>query len=548
MKSLLFFIQLVLTVTFIYPQEYILNFKNDSTLDYNIKKFDDYKDLILSIEDSLVSLKKQGNIDAQVKSLIQIDSFNYEVIIKKNEKIKYVKITRKIDLSDDIIEILNMYTLENGLINFNEIDIIIKKISEKLSKNGYPFAKVGFKNHSFLENYTVESEIMINYGSRRYLNDIVVKGYEYFPKNILKNIFWLKNNKPLDIEKIIIQSNQIDDKKFARNTREPEILFKRDSTFLYLYLEKIKRNSFDGFITFDSDENSGKIDLQGYAKINLLNTFNKGEKINFNFKSQKNQDRELNSNIYFPFFLGSALNFEYGLNLIQKDSMFTSTEQLFNTDINFGKIRSGLGFQNNKSDSYGEIEFVENFQSKLFNVFSDYTILDKNDNLIPELFSFSARFGMGNKTQLGNKTSVNKYKLEIRKKFNLSGKFKLQTSITKEQINSTDIVSNELLRFGGTNSINGFDDNSIFTNKYDLLNSNLFYYLNNTIYIYTIFDLANYDNSILRIEQKIYSGGFGFSSITEKGVISINYSKGNNWGNSFNLKNAKINVTFLTFF
>jgi len=538
----------VLTVTFIYPQEYILNFKNDSTLDYNIKKFDDYKDLILSIEDSLVSLKKQGNIDAQVKSLIQIDSFNYEVIIKKNEKIKYVKITRKIDLSDDIIEILNMYTLENGLINFNEIDIIIKKISEKLSKNGYPFAKVGFKNHSFLENYTVESEIMINYGSRRYLNDVVVKGYEYFPKNILKNIFWLKNNKPLDIEKIIIQSNQIDDKKFARNTREPEILFKRDSTFLYLYLEKIKRNSFDGFITFDSDENSGKIDLQGYAKINLLNTFNKGEKINFNFKSQKNQDRELNSNIYFPFFLGSALNFEYGLNLIQKDSMFTSTEQLFNTDINFGKIRSGLGFQNNKSDSYGEIEFVENFQSKLFNVFSDYTILDKNDNLIPELFSFSARFGMGNKTQLGNKTSVNKYKLEIRKKFNLSGKFKLQTSITKEQINSTDIVSNELLRIGGTNSINGFDDNSIFTNKYDLLNSNLFYYLNNTIYIYTIFDLANYDNSILRIEQKIYSGGFGFSSITEKGVISINYSKGNNWGNSFNLKNAKINVTFLTFF
>ena len=548
MKSLLFFIQLLLTVSFIYPQEYLLNFKNDSKLDYNIKKFDSYKDLILSIEDSLISLKKQGNIDAQVKSLIQIDPFTYEVIIEKNDQIKYVKINRKTDLSDDIIEILNIHSLENGLINFNEIDIITKKISEKLSKNGYPFAKVGFKNHKFLENFTVESEIIISYGSRRYLNDIIVKGYEYFPKNILKNIFGLKNNKPLDIDKAIIQSNQIDDTKFAKNSREPEILFKKDSTFLYLYLEKIKRNSFDGFITFDSDENSGKIDLQGYAKINLLNTFNKGEKINFNFKSQKNQDRELNSNIYFPFFLGSPLNFEYGLNLIQKDSMFSSTEQQINIDMNFGKIRSGLGFQNNKSDSYGEIEFVENFQSKLFNIFSDYTILDKNDNLIPELFTFSARFGKGNKTQLGNKTSINKYKLEIGKKFNLSSKFKLETSITKEQINSTEIVNNELLRFGGTNSINGFDDNSIFTNKYYLINTNLYYYLNNNVYIYTIFDVANYDNSILRIEQKIYSGGFGFSSITENGIISINYSKGNNWGNSFNLKNAKLNVTFLTFF
>ena len=95
MKSLLFFIQLLLTVSFIYPQEYLLNFKNDSKLDYNIKKFDSYKDLILSIEDSLISLKKQGNIDAQVKSLIQIDSFNYEVIIEKNDQIKYVKITEK---------------------------------------------------------------------------------------------------------------------------------------------------------------------------------------------------------------------------------------------------------------------------------------------------------------------------------------------------------------------------------------------------------------------------------------------------------------------
>ena len=63
-----------------------------------------------------------------------------------------------------------------------------------------------------------------------------------------------------------------------------------------------------------------------------------------------------------------------------------------------------------------------------------------------------------------------------------------------------------------------------------------------------IFDLANYSNKILNINQHIYSGGFGLSSRTENGVISISYSKGNNWGNSFNLKNAKINVIFVTFF
>ena len=115
-------------------------------------------------------------------------------------------------------------------------------------------------------------------------------------------------------------------------------------------------------------------------------------------------------------------------------------------------------------------------------------------------------------------------------------------------MNSKNLVNNELLRFGGGNSIRGFDDNSIFSDSYTLLKTNLNYYLNDTIYIYTIFDIANYSDNILNIEKDIYSGGFGFSTLTENGLISVNYSKGNNWGNSFNLKNAKINVIFLTFF
>ena len=134
------------------------------------------------------------------------------------------------------------------------------------------------------------------------------------------------------------------------------------------------------------------------------------------------------------------------------------------------------------------------------------------------------------------------------KKFNFSSKLNLSSQIIKEEINSKNLVINELLRFGGAESIRGFDDNSIFTNSYTLLKTSINYYLNDTIYIYTIFDLANYKNNLFNINNDIYSGGFGFSNLTKNGSISVNYSKGNLWGNSFNLKNAKINVTFITFF
>ena len=313
-------------------------------------------------------------------------------------------------------------------------------------------------------------------------------------------------------------------------------------------MEKTRRNTFDGFISFDTDENSGKINVEGYAKINLINTFNGGEKINFDFRSLKNQDRSLNSDIYVPYIFGAPLNFNFGLNLIQKDSSFTSIETLIDIDMLFVNIKIGLGLHSNKSSSEEEIENIENFKSKLINVFSEYITLDESDQLIPELFKISLRYGSGFKEQLGDKTNFSKYSVELYKKFNVSSKFKLQSSILRRKINSKNLVTNELMRFGGFNSIRGYDENSIFADAFTLLNTSLNYYLNETIYIYTLFDLANYSNKILNINQDIYSGGFGLSSRTNNGVISISYSKGNNWGNSFNLKNAKINVIFVTFF
>ena len=548
MKSVLFFIHFILTLNILYSQEYKLNYIGSNTTENKIKSFETYKDLVLEIEDSLIYLKKTGNINAIVKSFLMIDSLNFNVEIEKNQKIKYLQIINEAKFDELVKNILNSYKSEEGLIKIDETDIIAREISKKLSKNGFPFAKVRFKNHDLTQSSVIKSNLNIDYGSRRYLDKIIVKGYEDFPSNFIKNIFKTNKKRFFDIDKATNQSKLIDNTNFARNIKEPEILFTNDSTSLYLYLEKVRRNSFDGFISFDSDENSGKINLQGYAKVSLNNTFNTGEKINFDFKSQKNQDRSLNSSVIFPYFLSSPFNLKYSLNLIQKDSSYTSNENSVDVELNLNKLKVGVGFQKNESYSDGQIEFIENFNSKLFNVSSEYFIPDSDDKLISEKFRLLVKYGTGKKIQLNNETNLNKYKLELIKKFNFSSRFKLLSSIVKEKINSKNLVNNELIRFGGSNSIRGFDDNSIFADEYTLLATNLKFFLNDTIYIYSIFDLANYTNSILNLDQDIYSGGIGFSTLTENGVISINYSKGNNWGNSFNLKNAKINVIFTTFF
>ena len=539
---------MLLAFNFVYSQQYILEFKNTTESEKKTKKYKSYKDLILAIEDTLVLIKKQGFYDAKVNSLIRKDSFNYEVILNKNQMVEYIEISNKSEFDENIVKILNKYTEDGKLIRFKQIESVTKEITEILSEGGYPFGKVGFINYELVNPSTIKLEMEIQYGSKRNIDKVIVKGYENFPKNFIKNIFKPGKSNSLDVDKALSLANKIDKTGFARNIKDPEILFTKDSSSLYLYIDKIRRNTFDGFLSFDTDENSGRINIEGYAKINLINTFNGGEKINFDFRSQKNQDRSLNSDVYIPYVFGSPLNLKYGLNLIQKDSSYTSNENLIDIDMIFGNIRSGLGLQTNKSTSEEAIENVENFKSKLINVFSEYIILDDSDQLIPELFKISLRYGSGLKEQSGEKTNFSKYSVELHRKFNLSSKFKLQSSITRRKINSKNLVNNELLRFGGYNSIRGYDENSIFTDGYTLLKTSLNYYLNDTIYIYTIFDLANYSNEILDLDEDIYSGGLGFSLRTENGIISISYSKGNRWGNSFNLKNAKINVIFITFF
>ena len=547
-KSAVFLIQMLLAFNFVYSQEYILEFKNTTESEKRTKKYYSYQDLILAIEDTLVLIKKQGFYNAKVNSLTRRDSFNYEVILSKNQMVEYIEISNKLAFDENIVKILKKYTENGKLIRFKQIESVTKEITEILSEDGYPFAKVGFINYELLNPTTIKLEMEIKYGSKRHIDKVIVKGYENFPKNFIRNIFKPGKSNSLDVDKALILANKIDKTSFARNIKDPEILFTKDSSALYLYIDKIRRNTFDGFLSFNTEENSGRINIEGYAKINLINTFNGGEKINFDFRSQKNQDRSLNSDVYIPYVFGSPLNLKYGLNLIQKDSSYTSNENLIDIDMIFGNIRSGLGLQTNKSTSEEAIENVENFKSKLINVFSEYIILDNSDQLIPELFKISLRYGSGLKEQLGDKTNFSKYSLELHRKFNLSSKFKLKSSITRKKINSKNLVNNELLRFGGYSSIRGYDENSIFADGYTLLRTSLNYYLNDTIYIYTIFDLANYSNEILDINEDIYSGGLGFSSRTDSGIVSISYSKGNSWGNSFNLKNAKINVIFMTFF
>ena len=544
----LILILLLFSTGIISSQEYTLTFNSDSITKNKSFKYESYEELILGIDDSLSSLNKIGYINAEVKSLKMKKSLSYEVVIEKNKKLKFIEITNVSRLENEIQYILENYFTDGSLIKFDEIETVFEEISELLSKRGYPFAKIRLDKNEVIGQTKIRSEILIKIGEKRFLDKVIVKGYKNFPKKFIKNIFRLYKPRSFDVSQIRPTAALIDNLLFVKNIKDPEILFTNDSTSLFLYLQEVKKNSFDGFIGFDSDENSGKINIQGYANISLINPFNKGEEINFNFRSENEEDRSLNTEIIIPYVFGSKFDFNYSLNIIKKDSSFTLNKNSFNLVTKLGGIKSGLGFQQTRSSSGYISENILDYSSFLINVSATYENFDFEDKLIKENFRFLFRLGFGEKTQSNLKSNKDLIKIEILKKFNFSSKIKFLTSVSHEKINSQNLVTNELLRFGGANSLRGFDENSIFADRYSLLNTSLNYYLNDTIYIYNTFGIANYTNSVTNFEDNLYSGGLGFTTKTENGVISVNYSKGDVLGKRFNFKNAKISINFITFF
>ena len=547
MKKIIIFITLVFFyVNNVNSQNFSLDFTKEGESRKKLE-YKSYKNLILSVDDSINSLKEKGYIDASVKRFVKIDSLNYRIELNKGLKLKYVEITNIENLEDGIQSIIKKNS-KNGLIKFEKLEELVDFSVKYFSNKGYPFANLKLDKVEKVDSLTLKSELLIDLGSKREITKVVVKGYENFPKKFIKNLLGLKSGSELKIDEIRNQMNLINRTNFARSVKDPEILFTDDSTEVFLYLKKVKKNTFDGFIGFTTNEENGKLEIQGYAKINLINTFNQGEEIKIDFLSEDSQDRFLNSQLRLPFIFNSPLSLNTGLKLIQKDSIYNSRDFFVDIDLLKKEFRGGLGYE--KTESVNEIPFqnVEAFKKNIINLFIGYELLDPDDLFEFYKFRFFLKAGIGEKNQMDEKNKVGKFKIEVTKKFEISEKFKINSRFLSEKLDSQNLVTNELLRFGGIESIRGFDQNSIFTNNYKLLNTSVNFYLNDTIYIYTLFDVANYQNTILSIDEFIYSGGLGFSSRTKNGLISVNYAKGTTWGNSFNLKNAKLSVSFVTFF
>ena len=506
----------------------------------------------LELSKKIDSIRNQGYFKLEIVEKIKIDSLNYKLKIDLNQKFENIYLYDQgsmINFKGKKIKFID--NKKYYQIKINQIEGFLTKSSEDIANKGYPFNKVQLIDIKSYDQVNLYATINIKLNQKRKTDKIKIKGYENFPKAFLKHYLKYSTKDDFNLEAIKKKGEEIQKLGFVRQVKDPEVLFKKDSTITYLYLEKIKNNSFDGFIGFATNEESRKLDINGYMDIRLNNTLNYGEQININYKSTNDSDRFLKTNIIAPYIFNTPIGLELNLELTKKDSTYTKDKQSVGISYlinNKHNVSFHISTINSTSSLETANDLVKDYKSNFKKIKYDFKKVNFNNNLIPIKLLTSLEFSSGKRKDNSGTNNQNIYLTRAFNNFNVTKNSIIYINVESFWLNSDNYYLNEMLLFGGINSIRGFEENSIPTNKMFLINSEFRFKLNNDIYINSILDSAYYENTIENNSNNIYGVGFGLNINTNSGVFRINYANGIRKGQDIDLKLSKIHVSFSNIF
>lgn len=521
---------------------------NEITID---TVFNDYSSLENEIDSLTNKLYQKGYIESKVSSIQKKNDSVYQINILINKKYSNLKIHLPENhpfKEKDLVFITSTFHTDSIEINFEDAAYTLNYLTRLLTSSGNAFSKLQLQNiRPSATEGVLEAELFLEMDTTRTIDEIHIKGYEKFPRSFLKYAIGLKKGQLFVKEKIIEKSELIENLGFARNIRSPEVLFTEDETEVYLYLEKNNTNTFDGILGFATNEDSGNIELNGYINLVLGNNLNFGEKLILNYKNDGEKQEQFFVKTELPFLLKSPFGLEAELNLFKRDTTFITIEQSllatyqFNTKTKlFGGYKSFTSENLQKDNAL--ITDIEDFNSR-FGVVGVAYNKPQRSRLFPIKTHIQFTNDIGQRNRSSVKTPQTRSRLDANHQFTLNPKNSIYVNSSTGVLFSENYLTNELFRFGGINSIRGFEENSIDASLYSVINTEYRFLLGINSYFHTITDIAYFRNEITEAKSNLYSFGFGLGLLTKAGIFKLNIANGKQDSQSFRFSNTQIHLS-----
>ena len=540
-------------------QDYRLQISGKSTAETKVidalfytKRHLDIKSINTEVTNLSFRLSKMGYIDVKINPLQRATDSLFVTALSLGQKID----SMSINVSDDQLSFLGMKKKND--VPYSLVDNFLKEIIQKLEFKGYALASIKLINVERINN-KLRADLKLEVDKKRILNNITIRYPENnynskFPVGHFKQIKKKYNNALFNKKTLATIYDDFEKFSFVNQIKYPEILFTKDTTTIYVYLETKNSNTFDGFLGFSNNENK-KITLTGYLDVTLENSIGNGEQISIYWKSDGNNQKTFKASLELPYLFKSPIGFKGEINIFRQDSTFQNTNTAIDLSyyVNYSS-RFYLGYlATQSSDIQNSVDVsISDFNNSFLRTTFEFTKLDNDHTLFPIKTKFHGRFGIG-KRKINNSlqdTENTQIAININAihNFYLNKSNSIYISTQNNYLKSNRYIFNELFRFGGFNSVRGFAENSLQGFLSSTIQTEYRYLIAPSLYVHSIVDYCVFQNKTefenTRTTEKLLGLGLGIGIQTKNGLLKLAIANGRAKKQEFTLLNAIVHISY----
>lgn len=310
-----------------------------------------------------------------------------------------------------------------------------------------------------------------------------------------------------------------------------------DDTKLGAFIDFVPEfnSHFSGIIGAINNDN-GNWSYSGEVEMRLENSWRTASATDMIWKRYNEESQYIRFAHEEPYPLGLpfGVKIEYDQDFRDGDYVLNKTTGAFSVINKSGKWYFGGSKEVLAPTVKGDSAGIESFHSESFSM--TFISDSRNDRWLP-----TGGYFLEVNTEIGEMNKIGstfKFNMIIEELLSLTNHFSVQLKLNNSGVWNSDKIESvhegQLIRYGGYNSIRGYEEDILKSDLVSVLNGNILFIPNNSIQLYPFVDLAyNYGS----VE---YSRGFGIRQRTNTSVLEISFG----WPGDVAFSAGKVHVKF----
>ncbi len=574
-----------------YSVQYILSGKDTSNKleQLGLKfSFDERQSAVTYLNTLPQTLLNKGFVAASVDSLT-VDSTAARAVVYLGEQFKWVQINTD-SVEKEVLNGIgwNEKEFNNKKVDFLHLGLYEEKIITYYENTGYPFAEVALEN-VVINGNKIQGDLRVKKGMLYHIDSIRVIGNVKLKNLFLQHYLDISNGSIYNNQKLKQISKLIQELAFVQETQPWNITMLGTGATLNLYLQPKRSSEINVLVGFlPGNSVTGKSQLTADVHLDLDNALGSAENILLNWQQLQPQSPRLNLGYTHPYIFNSKFGINVSFDLLKRDSAYLqlnsvlalqyiiSASQLFkifyqnensyllsggvdtnqvifsktlpaNIDVSSGNVGLGYTFWNTnyRLNPRKGSEFEISASAGIKKISKNNDIVNLKDPADPS-FNFDALYDT-----IKLKTYRFRAVGSAAHYFPFGKNTTLKTAVKFGWLQSPQTFKNELFQIGGYKILRGFDEESIYANKYAVFTAEYRYLVGINSYFFGFSDVGftNTKYNITQFSNSFISGGLGLAFETKFGLLNLSYAIGKRNDVKFDIRNSsKIHFGYINYF